>query len=78
MEYTIGAYTLDVEKPFKSMDAAVKFTQERHPELSREEIEGFIHPKIEDHESDRSGGVSEPVEESGKAAAKTDKGRNRS
>jgi len=78
MKYTIGAYTLDVEKPFKSMDAAVKFTQERHPELSREEIERFIQPKIEDHEPDRSGGVSEQIKESGKSTSKSDKAGSRS
>lgn len=78
MKYTIGAYNLDVEKPFKNMDAAVEFTQKRYPELSREEIEGFIQPKIENHEPDRSGGILETPEESGKGNAKVDKGRNRS
>lgn len=71
--YTIGTYTLDPGKPFKTMDAAVKFTQERYPELSREEIERFINPKIKEDGTDRPADVHSEPETSGKATAKADK-----
>ncbi|WP_294267767.1 hypothetical protein [uncultured Chryseobacterium sp.] len=75
MRYTIGAYSLDVDKPFKSVDEAVKFVQKYHPELSREEIEDHITPKIKDDGADHSSGIGKEAEESGKGNAKVSKGR---
>lgn len=71
--YTIGTYTLDPGKPFKTMDAAVKFTQERYPELSREEIERFITPKIKEDGEDKSDKADGQHEAAGKSPSKTDK-----
>lgn len=74
MKYTIGKYILDVQKPFKNIDEVLKYTKEHHPELSREEIENFIQPKIKDNGTDNSTGTGPKVEESGKGNAKADPG----
>lgn len=79
MIYTIGAYTLNPQKPFKTMDEVVKFTQERHPELSKEVIEKYINPKItEKNEPDKSGGIHQETKESGKTTSKANKGGDKS
>lgn len=77
-KYSIGAYTLDPTKPFKTMDEAVKFTQDRYPELSKEVIEKHINPKITENATDRSGGIHETAEEGGKSNSKADKRRSES
>lgn len=46
MNYKVGKYNIDVQKPFKTTADAVKFIQERHPELSKEEIEMYLKRKV--------------------------------
>jgi hypothetical protein len=74
MKYTIGAYSLDVDKPFESLAHAVKFVQEYHPELNEEEIKAYLRPKIRDH-ADNSSGTRQKIEESGEGTSKVSKGR---
>lgn len=75
MKYTLGAYTMDVDKPFKSINEAVEYVQERHPELSREDVENHLKPKIMENGTDNSKGTGPEIEESGKGTAKAGKRR---
>lgn len=75
MKYTIGAYSLDVDKPFDGIDEAVQFVKERHPELSREEIEDNLKPKVRKNGNDNGSGAGKETEESGKANSQSGKRR---
>jgi len=75
MKYTLGAYTMDTDGPFKNLDAAVKFIQKRHPELTREDAENHLTPKVKDHGTDNSEGTGETAEKGGESSSGTRKGR---
>ncbi|WP_347216688.1 hypothetical protein [Chryseobacterium sp.] len=47
MKYSVGKYEIVPEKPFPSMEKAVQYIQEKHPELDKQTIEKHLTPKIE-------------------------------
>lgn len=75
MKYTLGAYTMDTDGPFENLDAAVRFIQDRHPELSREDVENHLTPKVKDHGADNGEGVGKEAEKGGESSTGTRKRR---
>ena len=69
MQYTVGKYTIVPEKPFSSMDQAIRYIQKKFPELERETIEKFISPAIKEDGNDKSGNISEKDSDSQEADA---------
>ena len=67
MQYTVGKYTIAPEKPFSSMDQAIRYIQKKFPELERETIEKFISPAIKEDGNDKSGNISEKDSDSQEA-----------
>lgn len=59
MKYTVGKYVIVPEKPFSSMEKAVQYIQEKHPELDVKTIEEYLMPKITNNGNDKSGNLSE-------------------
>ncbi|CEJ71260.1 hypothetical protein BN1195_03605 [Chryseobacterium oranimense G311] len=70
MKYEIGKYVVVPEKPFPSMDEAVRYIQKKFPELEKETIEKFISPSIKKEDgNDKPGDISEENSDSEKASA---------
>lgn len=63
MNYTVGAYSFNPGKKFKTNNEAVKHVQERYPHLSEDEIVKHLKPSIND-ESDKSTNASQENSES--------------
>lgn len=74
MNYTVGAYSFNPGKKFKSNDEAVKHVQERYPELSREEIVNHLKPSIGNESTSTQKEHSESNSGSAKATGSDDKG----
>jgi len=70
MKYTVGAYSFNPGKKFKSNSEAVKHVQERYPHLGEDEIVKHLKPSIKD-ESYQPSGTIEKSSESEKANTKT-------
>jgi hypothetical protein len=77
MKYTLGKYTFDPEKPFKSYDDAIAWIHQRHPEVSGDSIRKRLIPKIKEDESIESGGSGEELGESNTGDAGTSKKGNK-
>lgn len=59
MKYTVGNYVIVPEKPFTSMDKAVQYITGQYPELTKETIEKYLNPSIENNVEDQSGNIPE-------------------
>lgn len=74
MNYTVGAYSFNPGKKFKSNDEAVKHIQERYPELSKDEIIEHLKPSIGNESISTQKEHSESDSGSSKATGSNDKG----
>ncbi|MFP7656082.1 hypothetical protein [Chryseobacterium proteolyticum] len=72
--YTVRRYTIVPPKPFKTLDQAVQYIQEKYPELDKETIEKYINPSIKENGTDKSGNTSEKAAGSPKTSSKAGTG----
>lgn len=70
-KYTVGKYAIVPEKPFRSLEEAVQYIQEKYTELDKATIEKFLTPKITTDGTDKSGNLYEENSVSGEADAET-------
>lgn len=68
MKYSVGTYVIVPPKPFSSKEEAVRYIQEKYPELDKETIEKHLKPSV--NGNDKSGNVIEENSISPEAGAK--------
>lgn len=62
MNYTVGAYSFNPGKKFKSNNEAIKHVQERYPHLTEDEIVKNLKPSINDESNQSTGTIKESSE----------------